>query len=93
MPLYPGEEPGKQQHPLFNPFHGDVNSVGSVMGRYVRVLESVIPNLGPFLDSLISEDPAVRPSMSQALLEFRKIRSSLTQAQLSNEVTGRFWHN
>ncbi|KAG6915046.1 hypothetical protein DXG01_013712 [Tephrocybe rancida] len=91
MPLYVGEEPGKQQHPLFNPFHGDIEKVGRVLGRYVRVLEATIPSLGPFFDSMTAEDPASRPSASQALFEFRRICSSLTPTQLSSEFTGRLW--
>ncbi|KAG6829188.1 hypothetical protein H0H92_005388 [Tricholoma furcatifolium] len=91
MPIYLNEEPGKHQHPLYNPFRHDIRRVGDIMGRYVRVLENEIPALGPFFDSLMSEDPAKQPSASQALLEFREISSSLTTEQLHAEVRGRFW--
>ncbi|KAG6829196.1 hypothetical protein H0H92_005397 [Tricholoma furcatifolium] len=92
MPIYLNEEPGKHQHPLFNPFRHDIRRIGGVMGSYVRVLEKEIPAIGPFFDSLMSEDPTKQPSASQALLEFRKISSSLTTEQLNAEVTGRYWN-
>ncbi|TFK34375.1 hypothetical protein BDQ12DRAFT_738249 [Crucibulum laeve] len=76
-----------------NPFQVDVLSVGLILLRWVRHIEDVVPDIGPFFDSMVTSDTTKRFTARQALLEFRKIHSRLSLSQLDSLVTGRFWDN
>ncbi|TFK31819.1 hypothetical protein BDQ12DRAFT_639562 [Crucibulum laeve] len=74
-----------------NPFAFDVISLGIMLQRWVRHIEGIVPDIGPFFDSMVDSDTTQRFTARQALLHFRNIYSRLSLSQLNSLVTGQFW--
>ncbi|TFK34376.1 hypothetical protein BDQ12DRAFT_726921 [Crucibulum laeve] len=74
-----------------NPFSFDVISLGIMLQRWVRHIEDIVPDIGPFFDSMVDSDTTQSFITRQALLHFLDIRSRLSLSQLDSLVTGRFW--
>ncbi|KAF8529090.1 other/AgaK1 protein kinase [Hysterangium stoloniferum] len=79
--------------PSLNPFQLDMYYLGWTMQNYLRVIESSVPELGTFFDTLVNVDADRRPTAQDALTQFKRIYDDLTTAQLSAEVSGRYWRN
>ncbi|TFK33525.1 hypothetical protein BDQ12DRAFT_715773 [Crucibulum laeve] len=74
-----------------NPFHFDVLCLGVMLQNRVRHIEDIVPDIGPFFDSMITDDTTKRFTARQALHEFREIYLRLSPSQLDSLVTGRLW--
>ncbi|KAF9457534.1 hypothetical protein BDZ94DRAFT_201523 [Collybia nuda] len=77
----------------WNPFQVDILFLGCVLECWVRHIEDIVPEIGPFFDSMVTEDTHKRFTARQALQEFQKIRSQLSPSQLGSLVTNRFWQD
>ncbi|KIM36293.1 hypothetical protein M413DRAFT_320168 [Hebeloma cylindrosporum] len=75
----------------YNPFQFDMLALGLVLQRYVRHIEKIIPELGPFFDRMTDPTPSKNFTAKEALAEFRRIQSQLTPSQLSRRITTRLW--
>uniref|UniRef100_A0A8H7Y4K3 Protein kinase domain-containing protein n=1 Tax=Psilocybe cubensis TaxID=181762 RepID=A0A8H7Y4K3_PSICU len=75
----------------YNPFRVDVAFMGTCLQTYVRHLESKIPELGPFFDSLIDINDPNQPSASQALARFTEISNNLSPEVASASFDGFIW--
>ncbi|TFK33835.1 hypothetical protein BDQ12DRAFT_738577 [Crucibulum laeve] len=86
---------GLRGHPTppgpYNPFHFDILCLGVMLQRWVRHIEDVVPNIGPFFESMVTDDIIKRFTARQALNNFRDIYSRLSLSQLDSLVTGRQW--
>jgi hypothetical protein len=56
-------------------------------------IENIVPEIGPFFESMINSDAKKRFTARQALEEFQRIKTKLTPSQLNHEVTGIHWEN
>jgi len=79
-------------HP-YSPFQFDVWCLGLVLQRYVRHIENIVPELGPFFSKITDLHPSQGFTAQQALAEFKRIYSGLTPSQLAEPVTTRRWKN
>ncbi|KAF9057001.1 hypothetical protein BJ165DRAFT_1397360 [Panaeolus papilionaceus] len=72
----------------FNPFHADVGALGlgTMMEVQLRVIEHVVPQIGPFVDAMRAPSPGDRPTAKEVYRQFKAIKSSLTQEQLDAPV-------
>ncbi|KIM36284.1 hypothetical protein M413DRAFT_449331 [Hebeloma cylindrosporum] len=75
----------------YSPFQFDMLALGLVLQRYVRHIENIIPELGPFFDRMTDPTPSKNFTAQEALAEFQRIQSHLTPSQLSQRVTTRIW--
>ncbi|KAF9457533.1 hypothetical protein BDZ94DRAFT_1272850 [Collybia nuda] len=77
----------------WNPFQVDILFLGCILERWVRHIEDIVPEIGPFFDLMVTNDLSKRFTARQALQEFRRIHEQLSTSQLDSLVTNRFWDN
>ncbi|KAF9041531.1 hypothetical protein BJ165DRAFT_1489558 [Panaeolus papilionaceus] len=70
----------------FNPFQADVGALGTMMEIQLRVIEHVVPQVGPLVDAMRVPNPGDRPTAKEVYRQFKAIRSSLTQEQLDAPI-------
>ncbi|TEB32415.1 hypothetical protein FA13DRAFT_1790728 [Coprinellus micaceus] len=73
------------------PSKDDVRCLTNVLQRWVRVLESNIPELGVFFDEILTSDDNHLPSAQDCLCTLRQIRSGLTPSELAQPPKFVFW--
>ncbi|KDR85782.1 hypothetical protein GALMADRAFT_234858 [Galerina marginata CBS 339.88] len=77
----------------YNPFQVDIISLGLILQRWVRHIEDIVPELGPFFDHMVTNDPEQLFTARQALAKFNNIYHSLSKSQLDEVVINRWWQD
>ncbi|RDB30827.1 hypothetical protein Hypma_005798 [Hypsizygus marmoreus] len=80
--------------PSVNPFEVDMAYVGGLLQRYVRHIENLVPEIGPFFDSLtVTSDTGKPLTARQALQRIRDIKAGMSTELLNTAVTTRYWRD
>ncbi|KAG2004777.1 other/AgaK1 protein kinase, variant 2 [Coprinopsis cinerea AmutBmut pab1-1] len=74
-----------------NPFKDDVAILGNILQRWNRVIEDVVPEIGPFFDNLVKDGCTNPPTAAVALKNLQDIKSRLNHDQLNKPPSGRIW--
>ncbi|KAH9483619.1 hypothetical protein JR316_0003089 [Psilocybe cubensis] len=75
----------------YNPFKADVALLASVLQTYVRHLESLVPELGPFFDSVVNMNDPNQLTASQAFARFKEICDGLSPEIAGSSFDSWIW--
>ncbi|KAH9483629.1 hypothetical protein JR316_0003099 [Psilocybe cubensis] len=77
----------------YNPFKADIAFLGTALQTYVTHIENLVPELGPFFESLIDMNDPKQLSASQALAKFTDICDRISPDVAQASFDTRAWKN